>query len=126
MTRKPVSARPRKPAPTTPQDGPPPPVDQSQSSPLAKTRSCPLSVVPPLVRRSQQAFRRALPQLLRQPRYYRQWVAYHGETCLGFAASETELYQECRRQGLADDAFVVRCIVPEVPAELDVTPLSDV
>jgi hypothetical protein len=52
-------------------------------------------------------------------------VAYHGETCLGFAASETELYQECRRRGLADDEFIVRCIVPEVSVELDVTPLFD-
>jgi hypothetical protein len=84
------------------------------------------SAVPPLVQSSQEAFRRALPQLLQEPGCFRRWVAYHGETCLGFAASETELYQECRRRGLTDGEFVVRCIVPEVPADLEGTPLFDV
>jgi hypothetical protein len=83
------------------------------------------SEIPPLIRTSQEAFRRELPQLLKSKKRFRQWVAYHGDECLGFAATDTDLYEECFRRGLQEHEFVVRCIVPEVPENLDATPSFD-
>jgi hypothetical protein len=76
--------------------------------------------IPPLAAASQAAFRRALPELLRQRP--RQWVAFHGDERLGFARTEAELYEACARRGLAEDQFVVRFILPEPPPDADVTP----
>ena len=80
----------------------------------------------PMVQRSQEAFRRDLPQLLQTKKLYRQWVLYQGDQRLAIATSEDALYRECARRGLKDHEFVVRCIVPEVPPDLDITPLHDV
>jgi hypothetical protein len=66
--------------------------------------------VHPLVVGAQQAFERALPQLLRERPG--QWVAYHGDRLIGFAPSKSELYQECLRQGLPRGEFLVRSIEP--------------
>jgi hypothetical protein len=73
---------------------------------------------------SQAAFRRALPDLLKQRPG--RWVAYHGDECLGFARSETALYEQCIRNGLKDDEFVVRRIMEEIPPDADCTPPFDV
>jgi hypothetical protein len=73
--------------------------------------------IAPLVARSQAAFRRDLPELLKS--HYRQWVAYHGENRVGFGRTQFELYDECYRRGLRDDEFVVRSIEPEMPDEID-------
>ena len=54
------------------------------------------------------AFQRDLPRLwVERPG---QWVAYHGDRLIGFAARKHELYQQCFQQGFARDAFVVFCI----------------
>jgi hypothetical protein len=75
--------------------------------------------IPPMIARSQAAFRRDLPELLKERPW--QWVAYHGEERIGFAKSNTELYQRCLARGLAWDQFVVRSIEPEdLPLETDV------
>jgi hypothetical protein len=71
----------------------------------------------PQIQQSQSAFRRDLPQLLRER--YRQWVAYHGDERIGFSPSKRQLYQECLRRGLQPGTFVVRSIEPEVPREID-------
>lgn len=63
-----------------------------------------------MIQRSTRAFERDLPDLLKS--HYRQWVAYHGEQCLGFARTETQLYQRCLRQNLREDEFVVRSVEP--------------
>jgi hypothetical protein len=55
--------------------------------------------------RSQEAFYRDLPGLLKT--HCRQWVAYHGDECLGFARTQTELHERCLRQGLQDGEFIV-------------------
>ncbi|MBI1904023.1 MAG: hypothetical protein HYS13_23225 [Planctomycetia bacterium] len=68
--------------------------------------------VPPMIVRSQQAFARDLPELLKT--HYFQWVAYHGDERVGFGRTETELYQRCFRRGLKDDEFVVRSIEPQI------------
>jgi hypothetical protein len=73
--------------------------------------------IPPLIERSQEAFRRDLPDLLKMKGRSRQWVAYHGDRRIGFAPTKTELYQECLRQGFQRGEFVVRSIEPEVPRE---------
>ena len=63
------------------------------------------AAVSPLYHRSQEAFYRTLPELL--TKHARQWVAFHGEELIGFAATQTDLYQECVRRGLREDEFVV-------------------
>jgi 6-phosphogluconolactonase/glucosamine-6-phosphate isomerase/deaminase len=78
-----------------------------------------------LIQRSQEAFRRDLPRLLQTKGLYRHWVAYHGDERVGFARSDAELYEQCFRRGLKDHEFVVRCIVPELPRDLDFTPSSE-
>lgn len=82
----------------------------------------PAEDVPPLIRRSQEAFRRDLPRLLRE--YPRRWVAYHGDDRLAVGPSKRQLYQECLRRGLKPGEFVVRSVEPEVPRETG--PLNDV
>lgn len=74
--------------------------------------------ISPVVARSQQAFRDELPQLLRT--HYRQWVAYHNGQRIGFAPTQTQLYQTCLRQGYSRTEVLVRCVQPEIPD----TPLS--
>jgi hypothetical protein len=72
------------------------------------------------------AFRQALPQLLQVKERWREWVAYRDNECLGFSASGTELYNECLARGLKKDEFVVCCILPDIPPEVDATPLWEV
>ena len=48
-------------------------------------------VIPEGIRRSQIALRKALPELLQQPKFFRQWVAYHGEERIGIARANVEL-----------------------------------
>ena len=68
--------------------------------------------IPEGIRRSQEAVRRALPELLAKLKYYHQWVAYHGEERIGIAPSETTLIRECLRRGLQDDEYYVGWIDP--------------
>jgi hypothetical protein len=82
--------------------------------------------IPPGIQRSQEAFRRNLPRLLENRKLYRQWAAYHGDELIGFARSETDLYEKCFQRGLKEEEFVVCCVVPEMPADRDVTPLCEV
>ena len=55
--------------------------------------------------RSQAAFYRDLPELLK--RHCRQWVAYHGDEFVGSARTQTELFQSCLSRGLKEDEFIV-------------------
>jgi hypothetical protein len=75
------------------------------------------SAVSPLIDRSQSAFRRDLPRLLKE--HPRRWVAYHGDDRVAVGPSKRQLYQECLRRGLQIGEFVVRSIEPEVPREVD-------
>jgi hypothetical protein len=50
----------------------------------------------PLIEMAQNAFRRDLPELLKD--HYREWVAYQGEEGIGFSCSKRRLYQECLRR----------------------------
>ena len=73
--------------------------------------------ISPMVAKSQEAFRRELPELLKNR--YGQWVAYHGDERLGFGRTQLELYRECLRRGLKDEDFVVWGISPEWPEGMD-------
>ena len=61
---------------------------------------------------SWEAFQRDYPQLLQA--HCGQWVAYHGNRRLGFAATRMELHQECLRQGLPENELVICSIQPVV------------
>ena len=67
--------------------------------------------IPPMIAQSQAAYRRDLPQLLKERPW--QWVAYHGDERIGFADSDVTLCQQCLARGLDWDQFVVRSIEPE-------------
>jgi hypothetical protein len=80
--------------------------------------------VPALIAASQAAFRRALPELMK--RRLKQWVAYHGDECIGFATDSAILYKECYRRELNDLEFVVRRIMPDFPPDEEITVPFDV
>jgi hypothetical protein len=63
--------------------------------------------ISPLMLRSQQAFWRDLPELLKDKRHQGKWVAYHGEERVAFGRSDIEAYQECFRRGLESGEFYV-------------------
>jgi hypothetical protein len=58
-----------------------------------------------LCAQAQQAFYRSLPELLKT--HDRKWVAFRGEELIGFARTQTELYERCLRRGLKEDEFVI-------------------
>ena len=68
--------------------------------------------IPEGIRRSKEAFRRALPELLAKPKYYHQWVAYRGEERIGIAYKKSTLIRECLRRGLRDDEYYIGWIDP--------------
>jgi hypothetical protein len=79
--------------------------------------------VSPIIERSQAAFRRDLPDLMKT--HYRSWVAYHGDERIGFGHSQRQLYHELLRRGFKDREFVVRSIEPEMPEDIDAAEFHD-
>ena len=73
--------------------------------------------IPPMTQRSQAAFRRDLPQLLKK--YKGRWVAYNGDRQIAIGRSKRKLYQQCLDQGLDEEEFVVRFIQQELPEDQD-------
>jgi hypothetical protein len=71
-----------------------------------------LDVVAPGVRRSQEAYWRDLPALLKLRNERRRWVAYHGDERVGFGRTAAELYQKCLRRGWTDADFYVDRLEP--------------
>jgi hypothetical protein len=68
--------------------------------------------IPSGILQSQQAFWRDLPELLREKRLHRKWIAYHGIERVGIAGTERELIRECLRRGYHDDEYFTAIIVP--------------
>jgi hypothetical protein len=64
-------------------------------------------VIPDGIRRSQEALRKALPQMLEQPGYFHKWAAFHGDELLGVARDPAKLLQECIRRRLQDDQYYI-------------------
>lgn len=67
----------------------------------------PTSSIPMGIRLSQEALRRALPELLSKPRLVGQWAGYHGEECIGIAPKEAILIRECIQRGLRHDEYYI-------------------
>jgi len=79
--------------------------------------------IAPMIAKSQAAFRRDLPELLKSR--FRWWVAYHGDDRIGFGKTQRELYRECFRRGLKEGEFVVCSIEPDAAIEepeVEITP----
>ena len=101
----------------SPVDGP---AQAAEKMPHQKQMATPgLLPISPMIQRSQAAFRRDLPALMKT--HYGYWVAYHGEQRLGFGRSKFKLVLECLQRGLKDDEFVVRGVAPEMPEDDDRT-----
>jgi hypothetical protein len=83
--------------------------------------AAPRVAISPTVAQAQEAFRRDLPELLKQPSTARAWVAYHGGRRVGFGKTKTEVFQECLRQGLRRGEFIVRAVEPEVSHDIDLS-----
>ena len=82
------------------------------SSPLplagaSAKEASPADVIAEGIRLSQEAFRRDLPELLKQKKIFRHWVAYHRQERIGIAFDGNTLLDECIRRGLSDDEFYV-------------------
>jgi len=80
----------------------------------------------PGLERAYSAFRRDLPELLREKKNDRKWVAYddQGEQ-IGIDASERKLYQRCLRRH-QEGEFLICCIFPEMPENIDSEELIDI
>jgi hypothetical protein len=63
--------------------------------------------IPEGTRLSKEAYRRDLPELLKQKKLYHQWVAYHRHQRLGIASRQQALLIKCYQRGLSSDEFYV-------------------
>jgi hypothetical protein len=70
--------------------------------------------------RSRDAFLRALPELLANPKYDRWSVGYCGDELIGIAESEIDLIRECKRRGLRRDQYFIGTIFPHGEDEEEV------
>jgi hypothetical protein len=81
-------------------------LDQTLSPPADE----PAGRVAPIMRQSQQAFWRDLPELLKLKSRKHQWVAYHGNDRVTIGRTDVEVYQACLRRGLVRGEFYVASI----------------
>ena len=93
--------------------------DPSTSSGVVK----PFAVAPG-IRRSQEAFWRDLPELLRNKKNHDKWICYHGDERIGIAKTQEELFREVRRRNLSRrefDLFIIepRDLPPWEPEEIE-------
>jgi hypothetical protein len=63
--------------------------------------------ISPQMLRSQRAFWRDLPELLKKKRNRGKWAAYHGEERVTIVRTDVEAYRECFRRGLECGDFYV-------------------
>ena len=73
------------------------------------------SAVPEGIRRSQEAFFRDLPELLKDRRVRGKWVAYRGDEPVKIGRSEADVIRECVRRGLKPDQYDIFVIRPQSP-----------
>jgi hypothetical protein len=71
--------------------------------------------VPDGIRKSQEAFFRDLPVLLKDPRLRGKYVAYHGNERIGIARDDETLIRECLNRGLTRDEYDILIIEPQLP-----------
>jgi hypothetical protein len=73
------------------------------------------SNIPEGIRRSQEAFFRDLPELLKDRRLRGKWVAYQSDERVKVGRTQTEVIKECNRRGLKRDQYDVFVIEPQSP-----------
>jgi hypothetical protein len=71
--------------------------------------------VPEGIRKSQEAFFRDLPELLKDRRLRGKYVAYHGDERIGIAQDDVPLIRECLRRGLERGEYDILIIEPQSP-----------
>jgi hypothetical protein len=71
--------------------------------------------VPEGIRKSQEAFFRDLPELLKDRRLRGKYIAYHGDERIGIARDDVPLIRECLRRGLKRDEYDILVIEPQSP-----------
>jgi hypothetical protein len=71
--------------------------------------------IPEGIRKSQEAFFRDLPELLKDRRLRGKYVAYHGDERIGIDRDDAPLIRECLRRGLNRDEYDVLVIEPQSP-----------
>jgi hypothetical protein len=71
--------------------------------------------VPEGIRRSQAAFFRDLPSLLKDRGMLGKYIAYHADERVKVGQSQTEVVRECLKRGLSDDDYDVFIIEPQSP-----------
>jgi hypothetical protein len=69
--------------------------------------------IPEGIRRSQDAFFRDLPELLKDKSLLEQCIAYCGDERIGIAPSDEPLIREINRRGIQDDEFDLFVIRPQ-------------
>jgi len=78
--------------------------------------------VPEGIRKSQDAFFRDLPELLKDRRLKGRYVAYHGDQRIAIAGDDAPLIRECLRHGLKpDDYDILRWTAVPLPTRNPVT-----
>jgi hypothetical protein len=77
--------------------------------------------IPEGIRRSLEAFRRDLPDLLKDKNLRGKRVAYQGDERIGIASNELPLLRECTKRGLEPGEFITDVIEPkpDEPEEID-------
>jgi hypothetical protein len=81
---------------------------------------------PPAIEHALKGFRRDLPELLKNKRNDRKWVAYNslGERIGRIDSNPRRLYKESRKT-YGEGEFIVRCIFPEL-TDIDCDELIDI
>lgn len=69
--------------------------------------------VPEGIRRSQEAFFRDLPEMLKDRSLLGRYVAFRGDERVKIGQSEVEVIRECLRRGLTDDEYDVFVVEPQ-------------
>ena len=69
--------------------------------------------VPEGIRRSQEAFFRDLPELLKDRGLRGKWVAYHRDMRIMIGSTQTEVIKECNRRGLESKEYDVFVVEPQ-------------
>lgn len=92
---------------------------------LAKPGSVPQDLLPEIpegILRSQDAFFRDLPELLKDESLRGKWVIYHGDERIGIDPDMVPLIKECNRLGLKRDQYDVFVIRPQSrePEEMEI------
>jgi hypothetical protein len=85
---------------------------ESRTAPDQAGRSSDFDI-PEGILRSQDAFFRDLPELLKDESLRGLWVVYHGDERIGFAPKMRPLIEECSRRGLKSDEYDVFVVRPQ-------------